>query len=626
MCGICGYYVFHGPASADPRVLKSMTDTLRHRGPDDEGMFVQSKVALGMRRLSIIDVAQGHQPICNEDGTVWVILNGEIYNFQQLREELLNKGHKFKTASDTEVIVHLYEEKGERLLQELDGMFAFCIWDKSQKKLLLARDPSGKKPLHYAVIDGQLIFGSEIKAILSHPAISRRLDPVSLQKYLAYGYVPAPRTIFHGISKLPGGHFATIGANGSMKIESYWEFPRSVLRRRPESELVQESETILNAAVKKRLVSDVPLGVFLSGGIDSSLVAAFARNNWPGSHDLDAFSIGFSEADHNEVPYAQAVAKHLGLKHHFEIVPARRCLDMIQDVINYVDEPMGDPSILPTFLLSAFTRRYVTVALSGDGGDELFAGYPKYLAHRALHGVPANLRRALSPSFSWLSKTFFPSNDRLARIACNMAQSPELQNQLWITPFVNGIQNHILAPEWQCTTDGEENVWEEVLHLSKGKPDVDVVSKMFYLDFTLTLQDLYLVKVDRASMASSLEVRCPFLDRRLIEFAARIPTHQKLSGFRTKYLLKKLAEQYLPKDVIWRRKMGFGIPLAQWLRTDLAPLVQQYLNRERLEREGIFNFEVVQQVVKEHLQSYRNHAAAIWTLLTFCFWQEKWAA
>lgn len=601
MCGICGIFEFNPQKTVKLPALKIMTDSLRHRGPDDEGIYCQGNIGLGNRRLSIIDVEGGHQPIFNEDKNLAIVSNGEIYNFLKLREELTKKGHKFSTKTDTEVILHLYEEEGVNCVKKLDGMFAFAIWDKQRKRLFLARDPLGEKPLHYTLVDGKFIFASEIKGILVHPDFKKEIDRTSLAKYLLYGFIPSPATIFAGIKRLLPGYFMVMEENGKITEKRYWELDYSAkIENLSKAKIKEEIIKLLREAVSKRLISDVPLGVFLSGGVDSSLVVAMMTQLIP-STQIQTFSIGFREKKFDESVYSEMVASHLKVKHHLKIFSQKEILSLTPRIADFLDEPMADPSILPTFLLSSFTNTSVKVVLSGDGGDESFAGYPKYLAHWFLEKthLPKLPVSILGKFFRGKFGAF------LKYSSCPLY----LRNQFWISPFSPSQVEELL---------GEKTDLSDIEHYHSIFNGQDYLDESFFLDQKLTLPDLYLVKTDRASMAASLEVRSPFLDKKLVEFCAKIPSRLKLEGFKTKSLLKEIALEFLPKEVVSRRKMGFGIPLSEWTGSKLRPLISENLNFGEIKNEGIFNPQVVERIIRKGTPSQ------VWTLLVFHLWKKKW--
>jgi len=627
MCGIAGFVNRDRAVTADPRLLRGMADAIVHRGPDEDGYLLDHEAALGMRRLRIIDLAGGSQPIFNEDRTVGVVYNGEIYNYPELRERLLARGHTLRTHCDTEVIVHLYEEHGPDLLDHLNGMFAIALWDARARRLLLARDRLGVKPLHFLEGPTALVFGSEIKSLLLHPDARREIDPVALSRYLLHECVPAPRTLFKGIRKLAPGH-RLVCEQGNVRIERWWRLrcaPASPSPRLDEAE--ERLESLLGAAVRRRLLSDVPLGAFLSGGIDSSTIAAFMREQAGGT--VETFSIGFHEASFDESAHARRVAAHLGTRHHEETLSASEMLRLVPHLPEMLDEPLGDASILPTYLLSRFTRQRVTVALSGDGGDELFAGYPTYLAHRAAsvyrwlpgllrRGVVGPIARALPVSTRNFSLDFaakrFVSGEGLT--------TPE-RHAVWMGSFAPGAKRRLLSTDLRLAL-AEDDDFETVRALWAECDAPDELSKLLHLDLGLYLQDDVLTKVDRASMACSLEVRNPFLDYTVVEFAAGLPPSFKVRGLTTKFLLKQVARKRLPAEIVTRPKKGFGVPMAAWLKGPLRDLALSTLAPDRLRGAGLFDPAEVKRLLDEHLAGAADHRKALYTLLAFELWREAW--
>lgn len=619
MCGITGFYSRSGSGDNE-QLIRSMTGTLVHRGPDDEGSYVQRGIALGFRRLSIIDLATGHQPMSNEDATVWTVFNGEIYNFRELREELLKKGHRFATASDTEVIVHLYEDEGEYLFRRLDGMFAAAIWDARQQKLTLGRDPMGKKPLHYALTSDGIVFGSEIKALLKHPQVSREIDPVSLSTYIQAEWIPAPDSIYTQIKKLPPAA-CLVYENGRSSITPYWHMPYEAEKLAiSEFEAIQNVRSLLQNAVTKRLISDVPLGVFLSGGIDSSSVAAMMARS---GGAVKSFSIGFDDPQYDESPYARAVARHLGTDHYEHRFNEQTLLDSIEDAVGINDEPFADPSIVPTWILSRFTRQQVTVALGGDGGDELFAGYPTYRAHR-LHRwynlLPPPARSLLSHAVAHMpvGTGYFSVDFKARRFLRGAGYELPERHSRWMSAFLPEELSALLKQHRH-----EQGRLVAAYHEVVKNGFADPAELPLYLDARHYLADDVLVKVDRASMAVSLEVRAPLLDKELIEFVCRLPYNMKLNGSTGKYLLKKAMTGILPDTILHRKKQGFALPLSRWFRKELAPLTARYFDPHRLSAEGYFDPQEVVRLCKEHECGKADHRKALWTLLAFQIWNEK---
>jgi asparagine synthase (glutamine-hydrolysing) len=623
MCGICGTAGFE---PVDRSVLERMAAAIRHRGPDDDGFYLDTygdglSVGLGFRRLSIIDLVTGKQPISNETGSVQLVLNGEIYNFRELRTDLESRGHVFMTNSDTEVVVHLYEEHGERCVEQLNGMFAFALWDRSRRELLLARDRFGKKPLYYADVGRSLIFGSELKALLEHPTCPRELDLDSVARYLAFEYVPTPHSIFGGVHKLPAGHVLT-WRDGSSSTKPYWDLTFDSGPDADEGDLAEELREQLRAAVRRRLVSDVPLGAFLSGGIDSSsVVALMAEALAPGS--VKTFTIGFGDASFDESSHARRVASHFGTDHHEEVFTPDVMLGLLPEVYGVMDEPFADASILPTYLLSRFTRGHVTVALGGDGSDELLAGYPTFAAERVarLYPVPeaVNARTAIPLADRLpVSTSNFSFDFKLKRFLRGAALAPARRHAAWLGAFMPSEQSALLS------TPPRGGVLEEAERTFAAAPTRDPVERLIYLYAKTYLQDDILVKVDRASMAHSLEVRAPFLDVELAAFLSRVPPRFKLRRLGTKHLLKRAMADVLPRGISDRPKKGFGIPVARWFKAELREALLDELSASRLRAQGLFEPSEVQRLVTEHLDGRRDHRKALWTLLVFQLWHRNW--
>ena len=622
MCGICGYLGFD-----DPDLLQKMAEVLAHRGPDDAGSYTAEGIGLGHRRLSIIDLsAAGRQPMANKDRTVWVSFNGEIYNFGGLRPELEAAGHRFATRTDTEVLVHGYEAWGaEGLLDRVRGMFALSLWDARTRTLVLARDPFGKKPLFYARTRRGLVFASEPKALYLDPTLDRTLDRAALRKYLFYGYVPAPGSLHPGLLKVRPGHYL-LARDGETVERPYWRPPvpgsASPVPALPEA--VDRLEAVLGRAVEGRLISDVPLGIFLSGGLDSSTIAAVAARR--ASARVRTFAIGFTEPGYDESDHARRVARHIGAEHTEETLTPSRLLDVVPRLGDMLDEPMADASIIPTFLLSQMARRHVTVALGGDGGDELFAGYPTYLGHRvadAYDRLPAALRHlGIRPLVELLPARF--GNYTLDYMARKFVEAsgepPAIRHHLWMRYVAPSAIGRILG---EPAPPGGELYGNIAGHLD-GLPPMDSVTTALYLNMKLYLQDCILVKVDRASMATSLEVRTPFLDRDVADFVVPLPLHLKLRRGNSKVLLKALADRYLPSDIVHRKKQGFTVPVGEWFRGPLRPMLRDALGPARLTRQGLFDSRAVGALIAEHEAGRRNHWKELWALLVFQLWWERY--
>lgn len=636
MCGIVGYLNLNGETiSEGENHLPAMCRSIFHRGPDEEGMKLVGPAAIGMTRLAIIDVAGGQQPITNEDESIWIVFNGEIYNFQDLQERVLRLGHTLKTRSDTETIVHLYEEYGVDCLQYLEGMFAFAIWDKNKKRLFIARDRMGEKPLHWGVFDGKLLFGSELKTILAHPASRKELDSLALQKYLALEYVPNPHSLFKGIHKLPPAHYMVV-EDGQVKTSRYW-LPDIKTRDISEEEAGKELISLLRKSTELRLISEVPLGVFLSGGIDSSSIAALAAQC--SSKPIKTFSIGFSDKSFDESEHALAVSKHIGSEHDVATFSPELGFETLNELWDILDEPLADASIVPTYFLSKMTRRHVTVALAGEGGDELFGGYPTYQAHKLAPFwsiMPEMLRDGmLEPALNKLPVNMnnLSFDYKVKRFIASAAEPPVVRHLRWMGSIAVANQSSLLLPEHLALSAKREDQLFESLPLvnlngkSNGKSGVlEVVNNIMRLDMTTYLPDDLLVKSDRASMAASLEVRLPFLAYPLVEFALSLPPNLKVRGMTTKYLLKKAVTPYLPEYIMKRPKKGFGIPVAKWLRQEFRSVVDELLCQSFIEKQGVFQWQYVKTLLDEHMSMKADRRKELWTLLMFQWWWRKFFA
>jgi asparagine synthase (glutamine-hydrolysing) len=628
MCGITGWANLDArvpPPVGGRELLHAMCERMTHRGPDSEGLMLQQGVALGMRRLAIIDLQTGEQPVWNEDGTIAVVLNGEIYNYRELRADLEQRGHRFESASDTEVLPHLYEEHGTRMVEHLNGMFAFALWDARRRRLFIARDRFGEKPLYWGIFDKTLLFASEPKVLLSHPQVRPSLNLAALRQYLSFDYVPAPLSIYEGIQKLPAAHTLTL-EDGRVEVERYWCLSYKTQQPVPdENEAAEHLTKLLSDSVRMRLVSDVPLGVLLSGGVDSSSVAALAVQ--ASSETVKTFSISFAESSFDESAYARAVAKFLSTDHHEERLSVDLAANLVGEIGSWMDEPLSDPSLVPTYLLSRFTRKHVTVALGGDGGDELFAGYPMYYGHKLAHiydKLPAVLRRAIvEPLVKLLPvKTKNLSFDYKARRFVAGANYDEVaRHHIWFGSFMPSEQELLLTDEVKRVTNAD--VYSDARRLLDECDADNTLERMQSLDTRLYLAEDILTKVDRASMAVSLEVRAPFLDPRVAEFAASLPADYKLRGRTTKYILKRAVAPLLPRFVTKRGKKGFGIPIAEWIKGSLRPLARDLLSPERVRRSGLFDPAFVTRLLDEHERGVANHRKSLWTLLMFELWQES---
>jgi asparagine synthase (glutamine-hydrolysing) len=622
MCGICGIYNFKNQQSVSLNLLKAMLDTMVHRGPDDDGFYASGSVGLGHRRLSIIDLGGGHQPMTNEDETVWVVFNGEIYNFEELQEDLVKKGHIFKTRSDTEAIIHLYEEVGEKCFQYLRGMFAIALWDGRAKKLLLARDRVGKKPLFYFYDGDSIAFASEIKAILEVPHIPREIDIEALSDYFSFLYVPVPKSIFKHIRKVRPGHYVVVSDNGIREVE-YWDIRFARTLDLTEDQWCEKVLEVYREAVRIRLISDVPLGAFLSGGMDSSSVVAL-MSQAKGKPVLTS-SIGFDEQDFNELDYAREIATLFNTNHHEKIVRPD-AVGIIEKLAWHYDEPFADSSAVPTYYVSKVARENVTVALSGDGGDENFAGYRRYYfdqrENRLRAFLPLRIRR---PIFGTLA-TIYPKADWAPRVFRgkatfeSLACSPIEGYFHSVSAFRPSLKAKLLHPDVKQTLNGYNSL--EVLRYYYEKADThDPLSRIQYVDIKTYLTDDILTKVDRASMANSLEVRAPILDHKFMELIATIPSSMKLQGRMGKYIFKKALKDVLPEEILYRKKMGFAVPLARWFRHELKELAYHTIFTN--DRDGLLDESTVQKIWREHQSGVRDRSTELWTLLMFRMWQQQ---
>ena len=596
-----------------------MCATIRHRGPDDEGIFVDGNIGIGMRRLSVIDLQTGHQPQGNEDGRCHIVLNGEIYNYPELRDHCEARGHRFTTRSDTETVLHLYEDRGADCVLPLNGMFAFAIYDSRDRSLLLARDRLGIKPLYYADTGSCFVYGSEIKALLAHPDVRREIDPVALDHYLTYKYIPAPRTIFRQIRKLPPGHILT-WRNGGFQIRPYWKLSFAGEDDRPEAEIAEELLERLKRAVRLQMISDVPLGAFLSGGIDSSLIVALMSEI--ADRPVKTFSIGFEEGSYNELHHARRVAGQFATDRHERVVrPDAQAI--FERVTTQFDEPFGDASAIPTYLVSHLAREHVTVALSGDGADELFAGYERYWAiplSKAYGFVPGPIRKLVASGLNRFpsghhKKGFILRARRFAESAC---ADPLLCHQQVVSLFSQDHRKALYQPAWQeLLSAGTPDPLADRFAASDATSDLH---RLLDVDTGTLLADDYLVKDDRMSMAASLEVRVPFLDHTLVEFAASLSPELKLRRLTTKYILKKAASRTLDSRTLHRPKHGFELPVAHWIAHDLQDYVSDLLLSPRAHSTEFLRRDTVEDLVRSHRSGHHNLSREIWALMSLEMW------
>ncbi len=615
MCGIAGFI-----GSGEKTDLEKMTDSLSHRGPDDRGLFCENGVGLGHRRLSIIDLSPtGHQPMFSEDKSVGIIFNGEIYNYQQLKEDL-EREYKFVGTSDTEVIIALYKKYGEECFKKMNGMFAIAIYDFEKGKLILARDRLGKKPLYWAIFNNTFIFASELKSLLKHPLFIKEMDSESLELYLQLDYVPTPKTIYKNVFKLEPASFL-IFQKGQYEISRFWELEakRETISI---SDAIKKLHKELQVSVKSRMISNVPLGVFLSGGLDSSTVAYYAKNSY--KNEVHTFSIGFKEKSFDESKYAIKVAKYLGTTHHHKVVSAMDCFEILDEISEIFDEPVADASVIPTYLLSKFAKESVTVAIGGDGGDELFAGYPTFQAdkyHKTYLNIPSIVKKLISLVISLIPATDnnFGLKFKLQKFIEGTHKDRFMSHQDWLGTFSNSDLNNLLRSKKEKNL--VKDYLSNVLNETKIKDDDN---KLLYSYMRTYMMDEVLVKVDRASMKASLETRSPFLDYRLVEFAFSLPYSFKLSGHITKFILKMLMSTKLPRSIVWRKKKGFGIPLSKWFRDELRPICDNYFSEEFIKKQGLFNYSYVRKILDDHYNRKVDNRKYLWNLLVFQMWFDKY--
>lgn len=623
MCGIVGL-VRNDGLDVDQALLGRMCAAISHRGPDDDGFYVNGPIGLGMRRLSIIDLKSGQQPIHNQDRTAWIVFNGEIYNYRELREKLEKLGHTFYTNSDTEAIIHAYDRYGPDCPKHLRGMFAFAIWDERTQELFLARDRVGKKPLLYAQANGQLIFGSEFSALLLHPDIGRDVDFQALDHYLSFMCVPAPLTAYRSIQKLEPGHTLR-WRKGTLTVERYWQpdFSKKIVVS--EEEAGERAIEILRDSVRVRLMSEVPLGAFLSGGIDSSAVVALMSE--VSSDPVKTFSIGFEEQDFSELHHARRVAEHVGADHH-EFIVRPDALEVLPLLVEHYGEPFADSSAIPTYYVARETRKHVTVALNGDGGDESFAGYERYAAMRlaeVYYRLPAIMRGSLVEPAVGLIPTSEGRRSRVrdAKRFLRAASLPKVDRYLrWVSVFDRDAKADLYSESFKNETANAHAsaLLDPWFAKANGAGIVDAAQ---LADIMTYLPNDLLVKVDIATMAVSLEARSPFLDHHVIEFAASLPERLKLRGLTTKYLLKRVLKKLLPAENLQRRKMGFGVPIGHWFRGKLQPFLRETLLSEKALNRGLFRPQAVSRLVELHTHSERDYSHQLWTLLMLELWFER---
>ncbi len=633
MCGICGKLNFssgaHAGAGVAPETLRKMNETLRHRGPDEDGFYYSpdKNLGLAMRRLKIIDLSTGSQPLFNETGDVAVILNGEIYNYIELRADLEKKGHVFKTHSDTESIVHAYEVYGADCVKHLNGMFAFALWDDKQKRLIVARDRMGIKPLYYRADSNGLSFASEIKALLADPSCPKDLDLTALDDFFSLLYVPGPRSAFAAVKKLEPGHLLICDAkSGSVKNQSYWDRPvHSYIKDEGLEYYLDRLDALFRDSLKLQLRSDVPNGLFLSSGLDSGAIAYYASQ--VSQQPMNSFTVHFEDKSYSEQEGARRIAETCGLKHHeLELKPDIQ--DLVLKTAEFFDEPFADTSAIPTYLLNEFARKRITVALSGEGGDELFGGYPTYFATRyaemyrkvpkPLRSLAAALTESVPVSWDRISLEY-----KLKQFVRGAEQSPERSHFAWKEIFDAAGKQKLYAADWKAKRSGRDGYesFKKLFDALGGGIDLE---KLLYVDQKTYLLDEFLVKSDRMSMAHSLEVRVPILDHRLVEFAATIPAHYKLKGFSTKWILRRLMKGKLPPEIVSGAKKGFSPPIPGWIAGVLKPFVMEVLSESSLKKSGLLDPKEVQRLLNEHIDRKRDHHRRIWAVLNFVLWHRRW--
>lgn len=619
MCGIAGFIALNEiDTRSHAAVLDRMCKVIAHRGPDDQGTFVDHGVALGMRRLSIIDLAGGHQPLSGCDDAITIVFNGEIYNFRELQVLLESSGHRFHTHSDTEAIVHAYEEFGVDCVARLRGMFAFAIWDERTRTLFVARDRVGKKPVYYTQTpSGTLVFGSELKVLLEHPEVECAINPEALDAYLTFGYVPEPLSIFKNVHKLPAGHHLTFAA-GKLSVQQYWDFTFEQTEARPEEEYVEELRALLAEAVKVRLVSDVPLGAFLSGGVDSSTVVALMAQAM--TQPVKTFSIGFHEDSYNELKYARVTADKFKTDHHEFIVTPDIC-HIVDELAWYLDEPFADSSAIPTYMLSKLAREHVTVALSGDGGDEVFAGYTRYVVDQqrsAFGHLPPLVRHQLIKPLS----RNLPHGARGRNFLHNIALEPLDRYLDSISTFTSLTRPSLYSGDFQSQLRTRDEMLWQFRACAEQVRTGNSIDPLLYLDSKTYLPGDILTKVDRMSMAVSLEARVPLLDHKLIDFVTRIPAALKLNKLTTKYIFKRAVRGLIPDEILDRPKQGFGMPISQWINSELKDRIRETVTGSRARQRGYFEHDYIRVLFDEHDRGRRDHSPQLWALFMLELWHQ----
>ncbi len=632
MCGLVGFTSFKEQNFDKEKVLVSMCNAIAHRGPDDSGIFIDNQINFGHRRLSIVGLDTGHQPMFSIDKNLVIVFNGEIYNYKSLKKDLEEHGFKFATDCDTEVILNLYTRYGLDFVKYLNGMFAIALWDKNKSRLILARDRMGEKPLYYQMKNDEVIFASELKAMAKHPDCSREISAQGLNKYLTYEYIPSPFTIIDQVWKLEAGEIIVIDKDKISK-NFFWNIPHYKFSEgystNNEKEAIDELDALLRDSVKIRLQADVPVGVLLSGGIDSSLITAIAAQVKESRDPIKSFSIYFSEASYDESKYIKRIANDFNLDHHSLTVSSKDMLSIFDSLGNIMDEPLADPSIVPTYFLSKLAQKEVKTVIGGDGSDEMFAGYPTYSANKLVqiyNIIPYELRTNITHAINSALGSMIPISKKNIAFDFKLKQffrgagvASEIRFFRWMGGFLDGEKKDILSHSYLEKILGQLTYEDINRYLSRTDINNET-DRLLYLSQKLYLQDDILVKTDRASMQNSLEVRAPFLDHRLVEYVASLPDPFKLRTLKTKYILKKLALKYLPAEIINRPKKGFGIPITQWLQEDLKEPMLDLLSKDRLNRQGIFEYQGVKKLIEDHLNNKANNRKPLWTLLSLQLW------
>lgn len=618
MCGICGIYEYKSGDEVQPGILEDMLQSIFHRGPDEDGTLIDGNLAIGMRRLSIIDLSGGSQPMFNENKTIGIVFNGEIYNYRSLMADLEKRGHQFRTACDTEVIVHLYEEYGDACVEHLRGMFGFAIWDMDKRRLLLARDHLGVKPLYYTFAGDRLVFGSEIKAILHHPEVQPRVNYEALSHFLSLRYAPTPQTMFEDIHSLPPGHLLTCDENG-VNVRRYWDvsFDQNIPAK-TEAEYIEALHDMLQESVQMQLMSDVPFGAFLSGGIDSSTIVALMSQHL--NNPVKTFSVGFEGVgeEMSELPYARMVAKQYETDHHEVLLTAEHLVDLSEKVVWHLDQPIGDQATMANYMVSNLASQHVKMVLTGEGGDELFGGYARYLGERFSPMFKIIPGLARSGMLSLIQRV---PQMRKAKVGLYALCQPDEVTRFtnWFPLFNQAQKGKLLSTYLREQLNGARTTAIFAEHLARTDAR-DPISRMLYVDTKLWLPDDLLARGDKTSMANSLEARVPLLDHKLVEFAASVPSNLKVKGMTRKYLLKEVSRRLLPDEIIDRKKQGFPLPISTWFRQEARSFLHDHLAPDTLGRRGLFDQDYVAQLLNEHDSSFADHGLLLWGLLNVELW------